>query len=198
MTPDEINRFLFVGMLIFPSFIVLGGVAYVSIRVMPKVLRMAQQLIDNNTQLAKIAKENADGLGGLKSELQKQTSAIEQQTGQFKAQGFDFKSYQSLVNDGMHDHSERIEANSSKIEANTNSISVLKQTLEAMPQLIIASIKDEIKVGTLLNEFQSLRSEVTKVMFQQQARETGTNRTIVVPVAAPSLPPAPSTPISDE
>lgn len=186
MTTEEINRILFVSMLIGPSLIILGAVVYLASRVMPVLLRQMQQLVDNNTQFAKIARDNAAGLGGVKL-------AIELQTNEIKAQGFDFKSYQTLVRDGMEDHSHQIEANTEKIEAHTIAISVLKTSLETMPALIVAAIKDEIKCGTLLSEFQSLRSEVTRAVFQQQARETGSMRQVVIPVTTPAtLPPASS------
>lgn len=192
MTADlQITQILFWCLVGIPSVIVLGGVVYIAARVMPVILRQMQQLVDNNTQFAKIAKDNADGLGNVTSEIQRQTTAIETQTNEIKTQGFDFKSYQTLLSDGMHDHSQQI-------EANTTAISILRTGLENMPQLIILAIKDEMKCGELLVEFGLLRNEVTRAVFQQQARDTGTFRAVPTPPApALPVPPAPSS-IPDE
>lgn len=185
MTPDlQITQILFWFLVGIPSLIVLGGVVYLGIRVMPVLVRQMQQLVDNNTQFAKIAKDNADGLGSMTSELKRQTAAIELQTSEIKTQGFDFKSYQTLMNDGMDGHSQRI-------EANTLAISVLRTNLESMPGLIIGAIKDELKVSLLLGEIQSLRDEFNRAVFQQNARDTGTFRTVTpaTPPTPPALPP---------
>lgn len=193
MTADlPITQLLFLALLVVPSLVVLGGVVYISATVMPIIIKQAQQLIDNNTQLAKIAKQSADGIGGMNIELHRQTAAIEQQTLEIKTQGFESKSYQSLLVDGMHNHDARI-------EANTTSIAALRLTLEQFsqnfPRLVVEAIKDELQCNTLLSEFQALRSEVSRAVFQQQARSTGTMNKVILP------PPLPDTPLpskSDE
>lgn len=194
MSPDLLTtQIIFMALLAVPSIIVLAGVIYVSATVMPIVLKQAQRLIDNNTQLTKIAEQNANGLGSLTSELQRQTSAIELQTTEIKTQGFDFKSYQSLVNEGLQNQD-------LIISANTTSVIALRVTLETFsetfPRLIVSAIKDELQCSTLLSEFQALRSEVSRAVFQQQARSTGTMKTVTLPPPLPDTPAPSST--SDE
>lgn len=195
MTPDQINQYLFIFMLIIPSLVMLGGVIYIAVTVTPIILKTAQQLGDNNAELTKVSKQNSEQIGNLKSslggimpELVKQTGAFEEQTKAIKTQGFDFKSYQSLVSDGLHTQTQQLEANIAKTEANTAAINALRTTFENFPQQIIEAISDKALCAPLLSEFAALRADVSRAMFQQQARATGTIPAIKIDTPSPALP----------
>lgn len=202
MTPELATILVFLAIILIPSLIALGGVIYVSTQLVPVFKRQSQQLIDNNTELTKltrqntdVAKQNADGLNSIKTELVKQTGAIENQTTQITTQGIDFRAYQTLVSDELDNYR-------NQIETNTSAIKDLYNLMEQMPQKIILGIQDKLTCNTVLAEFQVLRGEITRAMFQQQTRSTGTFPVAVPstskPAEVPTLPtetaPKPSTP----
>jgi hypothetical protein len=210
MTPEQVTQLaliLIAAILVIPSFITLGGLVYLSTRVVPAQLKQSQQLSDNNKELTTIAKQNAaqiasveETLNKIKPALEEQTAAfegaIDKQTNEYKAQGFDFKSYQSLLNDSMSLHTNAIEVNANKTEANTASISALKSAFETFanqfPQLLKdALIKDQFQHDALLSEFRLLRSDFSRAVFQQQARITSTIPAVTIPSPAAPLPAKP-------
>lgn len=199
MTLDQVTQVTFIALIFIPALIILGGVIYACVVVMPTALRQIQQLIDNNTQLTKITKESAEGFGGMKAELVKQTTAIEKQSitventnEAIKTQGIDFRSYQTLMSDGFKNFEDSL---GGKVEANTTAIRALQKDLEAMPLRIILAIKDEPTCAKILAEFQSLRSEIARASFQQQTRATGSFPVSVPSTSTPTqTPPPPSLP----
>jgi len=171
MTADQIlqiTQIAFVIILFIPSLITIGVLIVVAWKFLPVMVKQVQQLIDNNAQLTKIAKQNADQfsttektLAGITPELERQTKAIEAGNSLILTQGIDFRSYQTLVSDNMSNHSAQIEA--------------LKTAFDALPQRVLAAIDDSPKCQSILKEIQALRYEVGQVLNQQQAkRATGT------------------------
>lgn len=199
MTSEQVNQIVFIFLLMIPSLITLGGVMYLTVKITPVALRTVQKLSDNNEELTKISKQNSEqigslkgglsdlknGIGGMTSELVKQTAGIEGLTKQNRTQGIDFRAYQTLVSDGMRNTEE-------KVEANTAAIKQLYNLLEQMPQQIILGISDKLSCTTVLAEFQVLRGEITRAMFQQSSRKTGSFSTVpssAAPASTPALPP---------
>ncbi len=179
----QITQIIFLALLFIPSLIVLGGVVYASAVVMPALLKQGQQLIDNNSQLTKVTGETEKALAGITPELIKQTNSIDKVVVEIRSQTLDFRNYQTLVSDNMSNHD-------AKIDANTLRLTKLELAFADLPKQIIAEIKDEFTCETILKEFQSLRAEVTRALFQQQKTATGT---------FPSVPkPTPPTPVTPE
>lgn len=188
-----IAQIAFVVIIIIPALITVGLLVVVAWRFIPMMVKQMQQLIDNNAQLTKIAKQNADQfqttqttLASITPELVKQTKAIEAGNSLILTQGIDFRSYQTLVSDNLSHHTSQIDANTEKVNMAIASMSQLEITLANLPAQIVLAIQGELDCEKVLNEFRNLRTEVTRVMFQQQ-RSTGT---------FPAVPtPQPSTPI---
>jgi len=193
MTIDQtlfLTQIAFIVIIAIPSIVTIAVMVGVAWRFLPVMVKQMQQLVDNNAQLTKIAKQNADQnsdtqqvLAGIQPELVKQTKAIEAGNTLISTQGIDFRSYQTLISDGMSNHTTQIEANTAKLEAYAASISLLQTTLAALPAQIVQAIQDEFTCETILNEFKNLRTEVSRAMFQQQ-RSTGS-----FPVVPPTNPP---------
>lgn len=184
MTPDQatlISQVAFIGVIIVPTMIVTGVGVYVAIKVMPVLLKQAQQLIDNNTKLTKIAADNALALNANTVELVKQTSSIEKQTESVQQQSVDFKSYQSLVNDGLSNYGVQLDANTASIASNTAAITMLQTMFSNLPNLIVTAIQDKLTCDKVLTEVQSLRAEFTSAITQQQKRSTETLPAVVPP-----------------
>jgi predicted PurR-regulated permease PerM len=171
----QITQIAFVIILFIPSLITIAVLIIVAYKFLPVMVRQVQQLIDNNSQLTKIAKQNADQIAtteqtmsGIKPELEKQTQAIEKGNSLILTQGIDFRSYQTLVSDNMSNHSSQIEA--------------LKKAFDSLPQQVVAAIDDTLKCQGILKEIQALRYEVGLVLNQQQSKKaTGT-----FPIAPPN------------
>jgi len=190
--PELATQITFVAIILIPAFVFLGAVVFVLWKILPVFIRQTQQLIDNNTELRKIAQQNADqiktaetalqenteALQKIQPELVRQTNAIENTNFEIKSQSLDFRNYQTLVSDGLSNHT-------SQIEANTKSIAELQTTFSTLPDQIVKAVRDELACQTILQEFQALRSEVTRIIrAQQDVRITGT-----LPVTNPTTVP---------
>jgi hypothetical protein len=178
MSPDQstlIAQIVFITVIVIPSITVTGVGVIIAIKVLPVMLRQAQQLIDNNTKLTRIAEQNETALNANTAELVRQTIAIEKQTETVQTQSADFKSYQSLVNDGLTNYG-------IQIEANTAAIATLHMMLNNLPALIVSAIQDKLTCDKVLVEVQSLRTEVSKAV-QQQVRSTGTTPAVTPPLS---------------
>lgn len=190
----------FIIIILVPSLAGLGMVAYLGIKFVPTSVKQMQQLTDNNAQLTKIAQQNADQftsttatLANITPELEKQTKAIERGNELILTQGIDFRAYQTLVSDNLSHHTTQIEANTGKVEAALQSVVRLETTLAALPTLIVEAIQNELECQTVLNEFRSLKMEVTRAMFNQQ-KATGTFPAVPSTNQAVSNPVPPSIP----
>lgn len=168
-----LTQVAFVVVIAIPSVITIGVLVYIAWRFIPIMIRQMQHLIDNNSKLTEIAKQNADQikatedvLASIKPELVRQTNAIEAQTIEIKTQSIDFRSYQTLISDGLSNHS-------AQIESNTARVSSLELAMAALPAQILEAIRDELACTKILAEFQALRNEVTRAVFQQ-TKVTGT------------------------
>lgn len=177
----QITQIVFIALLLVPSLITLGGVIYAAVIVMPALLKQGQQLIDNNTNLTKATENTEKSLAGITPELVKQTNSIDKVVVEIRSQSLDFRNYQTLVSDGLTNHD-------AKIDANTLRLTKLELAFADLPKQIIAEIKDEFTCETILKEFQSLRAEVTRAIFQQQKTSTGT-----FPAVPKTTPPTPVT-----
>lgn len=192
----QLAQLVFIALIFLPCLVILAALVYFSVRVMPVVLRLVQRLSDNNEELTKLTKAGAEqnagqmnrlnsGLDGLTSELVKQTVAINTTNTVLTTQGIDFRNYQTLVSDGLSNHGMQIEANTTKLAA-------LELSLSTLPEKIVEVIRDEAIFAPILVEFQKLRNEVNRAMFQQSARITGTHPIVPVNTPPPPLPPTPS------
>lgn len=183
MTPEQvlqITQIAFVIILFIPSLITIAVLIVAAWKFLPVMVRQVQQLIDNNAQLAKIAKQNADQiattektLANITPELVKQTQAIEAGNALILTQGIDFRSYQTLVSDSMSHTTTQVELNTLEIKTQNLKLIALEVALVALPSQIVEAIQDKFTCEAILGEFQTLRNEVTRAMFQQQ-RATGT------------------------
>ena len=203
MTPEQTNQIIFIALLSIPSLIVLGGVVYVSIIVMPTVLRQMQQLMDNNKQLTNIAQQNADqvktteaSLASITPELVKQTNSIDKQTNkiedtnlEIKGQRVDLKNYNTLVIDTVSNHAAHMEANTVMMAKFEAAMVKFDMTMNGLPEQIRIMISDQIQCDDVLRSFNSLENYVKQIIFQQQ-RKTGTHP--IVPISTET--PRPSTP----
>lgn len=177
MTPEQIlqiTQIAFVLILFIPSLVTVGVLIVVAYKFLPVMIRQVQQLIDNNTQLTKIADQNAKQVSVQQLaveqqtiEMKKQTVAIDAQTTEIRTQTLDFRNYQTLVSDSIDNHTTQIE--------------VLQTTMANLPQQVIDAIEDRLKCAGILQEIQALRYEVSQVLSQQKAkRATGTGTIPVV------------------
>lgn len=199
MTPEQANQIVFIALLVIPSLIVLGGVFYISIVGMPAVLKLAQQLIDNNKKLTEIAKQNVDqikvtenSLGSITPELVKQTNAIDTQTIEIKGQRIDLKNYNTLVIDTVANHATHMEANTVMMAKFEAAMIKFDTTMNGLPEQIRTMISDQIQCDDVLRSFNSLESYVKQIIFQQQRKSTG--QFPAVPSSTPTPTQTPSTP----
>lgn len=177
----QITQIIFLALLFIPSLIVLGGVIYASVVVMPALLKQGQQLIDNNTNLTKVTENTEKSLASITPELVKQTNSIDKVVVEIRSQSLDFRSYQTLVSDGLSNHTTQVEANTIKLEANTAMLQKFETTINALPEQIRLMIDDKLACAGVEQAIRALRSEVIQLMTQQQlAKSTGTHP-IVVP-----------------
>ena len=161
------------------------GIVVVIFKFAPIVLKQIQQLIDNNTQLTKIAEQNSNqvtlteqAIQKNTSEMAKQTSAIEAQTTEIKTQSLDFRSYQILVSDGLANHSSQVESNTARVDANTAMLERFEKTLNELPEQLRVLIDDKLKCSGIETSIQALRDEVVQLVAQQTKRATNTNAAV--------------------
>ncbi len=164
------------------ALIIVGSVIFVIWKFVPIILKQVQQLIDNNSKLTNIAAQNADqaklselALEKNTSELVRQTNAIENTNIEIKSQSLDFRNYQTLVSDGLNNHT-------NQIEANTAIIAKFEATMVALPEQIRVMIDDRMKCEGLEQLIRALRTEVVQALSQQTlTKRTGTQP--VVPIS---------------
>lgn len=184
MTPEQstqVAQLAFLAVIIVPCFVVIAVGIFVSVRVLPVMLRQAQQLIDNNSKLTKIAEQNANQfksneitLAGIIPELKKQTEVIQSGNNEIRNQSLDFRNYQTLVSDNMSAHAQQLDVNNAKLDANTEVLRRFEATINALPEVLRALIEDKIKCAGIEQSIQALRYEVQQVIAQQAKRSTGT------------------------
>jgi predicted PurR-regulated permease PerM len=118
-----LNNLIVFGILI-ALLIVLGG-GFIVWRFMPIILKQIQQLIDNNTQLTKLAERNADAAEKAQQTADTDAGELVKQTGLLTSTVTllsDFKNFQKLNNDQVADIGTKVETLSKSVEQNTESI----------------------------------------------------------------------------
>lgn len=129
-------------------------------------VRSATAIEIGNTRSA----EQTNALVALGHKTDQQTASIEAQTSVVSAQSLDFRNYQTLVSDGLSNHS-------TQVENNTAVVAALKVSIDALNIQIREVLQDTLACASIELSINRLRDEVSDFLDKQSKRniEESTN-----------------------
>jgi chromosome segregation ATPase len=167
------------------SLVILLLAGFIAWKVAPALINLYKAQSEVNRQNAETAKklteivaQNADAarlamssVDNNTSEMSRQTTAIEKQTGIIESQMLDQRNYQTLVSDTM-------DGVKNQVAENTAGIAELKASIETLSHQITEIVSDKVACAGMVATVTNLKNEIMAILQKEQIRKaTGTHPT---------------------